>query len=63
MLHRFGAIITFLYFALHLSSLGAKTWRGKTKLRNPETGKVELKRLGGLLFGPGLDGADAAGLA
>ena len=52
MLHRFGAIITFLYFALHLGSLTAKTWRGKAKLRNPETGRLEIKRLGGVLFGP-----------
>jgi cytochrome b subunit of formate dehydrogenase len=52
MLHRFGAIITFLYFALHLGSLTAKAWRGKKNLRNPETGEVELKRLGSVIFGP-----------
>jgi cytochrome b subunit of formate dehydrogenase len=52
MLHRFGAIITFTYFALHLSSLMAKAWRGQKNLRNPETGKLELKRLGSVLFGP-----------
>jgi cytochrome b subunit of formate dehydrogenase len=52
MLHRFGAIITFLYFTLHLSSLVAKTWRGKKLLRNPETGRIEIKRLWPVLFGP-----------
>ena len=52
MLHRFGAIITFLYFALHLSSLFAKAWRGKKNLRNPETGRMEFKRLISVLFGP-----------
>lgn len=51
-LHRFGALITFLYFGLHLCSLVAKTWRGRKNLRNPATGKVELKRLGATLFGP-----------
>ncbi len=52
MLHRFGAIITFLYFALHLGSLIAKSWRGRSKLWNPETGKIEIKRLVSVLFGP-----------
>ncbi|HEX7653880.1 MAG TPA: hypothetical protein VF607_10260, partial [Verrucomicrobiae bacterium] len=52
MLHRFGAIVTFLYFTLHLGSLIAKAWRGRTHLRNPETGKVELRRLVGMWFGP-----------
>ena len=52
MLHRFGALITFLYFAMHLASLIAKTWRGRKKLRNADTGRIEFRRLGGLLFGP-----------
>ena len=52
MLHRFGALITFLYFALHLGSLVAKAWRGKKNLRNPETGRIEIKRLWPVLFGP-----------
>ena len=51
-LHRLGAIVTFLYFGLHLSSLVAKSWRGKKNLRNPATGKVELKRFRSILFGP-----------
>ncbi len=52
MLHRFGAIITFLYFTLHLTSLVGKTWKGRKNLRNPATGKIEIKRLWSVLFGP-----------
>ena len=51
-LHRFGALITFLYFALHLTSLAGKMWKGRSNLRNPETGKVQIKRLWSVLFGP-----------
>jgi cytochrome b subunit of formate dehydrogenase len=52
MLHRFGAIITFLYFALHLGSLVSKAWKGRGLIRNPATGRPELKRLFSVLFGP-----------
>ena len=52
MLHRFGALITFLYFTLHLSSLVGKAWQGRGNLRNPESGKFEVKRLFSVLFGP-----------
>ncbi len=51
-LHHFGAIITFLYFGLHLASLGASAWRGRGQLRDPATGRYEAKRLWGVLFGP-----------
>jgi cytochrome b subunit of formate dehydrogenase len=51
-LHRFGAVVTFMYFTLHVASLIGKTWKGKAKLRSPETGKLEVKRLWPLLFGP-----------
>lgn len=50
-LHRFGAIITFIYFSLHLSSLAGKAWKGRKTLR-AEDGKLRLKRLWGVLFGP-----------
>ena len=63
MLHRFGAIITFLYFTLHLSSLVGRSWKGRGNLRNPATGKIEIKRFFVRAVRPGLDGADAAGLA
>ena len=51
-LHRFGAIITFLYFAIHLGVLITSAWRNRAALRNPETGKLELKRLWKAVFGP-----------
>jgi len=51
-LHRFGALITFLYFTLHLTSLAGKAWKGRRNLRNPETGKLQIKRLWSVLFGP-----------
>jgi cytochrome b subunit of formate dehydrogenase len=52
MLHRFGAIVTFLYFTLHLTSLIGRSWKSRGNLRNPATGKIEIKRLFGVLFGP-----------
>ena len=51
-LHRFGALITFLYFSLHLTSLTGKAWKGRRNLRNPATGKLQIKRLWSVLFGP-----------
>jgi len=51
-LHRFGALITFLYFAIHLSVLANSAWRNRGNIRNPETGKIELKRFFNILFGP-----------
>ncbi|RME93898.1 MAG: hypothetical protein D6766_07230 [Verrucomicrobia bacterium] len=51
-LHRVGALVTFLYFGLHLVSLAVKAWRGRGRLRNPETGRFEWRRLGTVLFGP-----------
>ena len=52
MLHRFGALITFLYFSLHLASLIGRSWKGRGRLRNPETGRLEIKRFFGVVFGP-----------
>lgn len=51
-LHRFGAIVTFLYFGLHLASLAGKAWKGRVKLRDPATGKLQPRRLWPVLFGP-----------
>jgi cytochrome b subunit of formate dehydrogenase len=51
-LHRFGALVTFLYFGLHLAAVIGKAWRGRKRLRDPVTGKLEAKRLWGVLFGP-----------
>ncbi len=52
MLHRFGALITFLYFTLHLTSLVGRSWKSRSKLINPDTGKMELKRFYAVVFGP-----------
>src|SRR5208283_5007829 len=52
MLHRFGALVTFSYFALHLTSLAGKCWKGRRNLRDPETGRFEFKRIGSVFFGP-----------
>ena len=51
-LHRLGAIVTFLYFGLHVASLVGRSWRGRTNIRDPQTGKFSLKRLWRVLFGP-----------
>jgi cytochrome b subunit of formate dehydrogenase/nitrate/TMAO reductase-like tetraheme cytochrome c subunit len=52
MLHRFGALITFLYFALHLAQLLINAWRDRAKLRDPATGRLQLRRILAALFGP-----------
>jgi len=51
-LHRFGAIVTFSYFGLHVLSLISRAWKGRAKIRNAETGRVELKSVLRVLFGP-----------
>jgi predicted CXXCH cytochrome family protein len=51
-LHHFGALITFLYFALHLTKLASKSWATRGNLRDPKTGKFSLVRARDILFGP-----------
>jgi len=51
-LHRFGAVVTFLYFGLHLAALAAKAWRGRHRVRDPQTGRWDWQRLRAVLFGP-----------
>jgi cytochrome b subunit of formate dehydrogenase len=51
-LHRLGAIVTFLYFGLHVGSLVVKCWKGRKHLRDPQTGKLQLKRVWNVVFGP-----------
>ena len=51
-LHRLGAIVTFLYFALHLASLTGKVWKGRGLLHNPQSGRFEPRRMLNALFGP-----------
>jgi cytochrome b subunit of formate dehydrogenase len=50
-LHRFGAVITFFYFGLHLTSLAGKAWKGRKSLRMAD-GKFHFKQLWMVLFGP-----------
>lgn len=50
-LHRFGALVTFLYFALHLFDLIKSSWLNRGVLRDPGTGKWQLKRFWGAVFG------------
>ena len=51
-LHRFGAMVTFLYFGLHLFALVKSAWRNRHGLRDPETGRLGPRRLWRVLFGP-----------
>ncbi|MBI5383595.1 MAG: hypothetical protein HZA90_02800 [Verrucomicrobia bacterium] len=51
-LHHFGAIITFLYFVLHLTNLARNLWRNRAYLSDPAAGKSLKKRLWAALFGP-----------
>ena len=51
-LHRFAALITFLYFGLHVASLIGKAWKGRGTVRDPADGRFRFKRLWHVLFGP-----------
>ena len=51
-LHHFAAIITFLYFALHLAERAGAVWRGRRNVCDPQTGRFQLKRFWGVVFGP-----------
>ncbi len=44
-LHHFGAVVTFVYFTLHVSDTAVTLWRRRGFLRNPETGKWQPSRL------------------
>ena len=50
-LHRFGAVITFIYFGLHVLSLIGKAWKGRKSLRAAD-GTFHFKQLWQVLFGP-----------
>lgn len=51
-LHRLGAIITFLYFGLHLSNLLHSMVLRRAEYKNPKTGRFSLKRYLQVVFGP-----------
>ena len=50
-LHHFGALITFLYFGLHLSRLLIKTWQSRAQFHGGDL-RSKWTRLNGVLFGP-----------
>jgi cytochrome b subunit of formate dehydrogenase len=51
-LHRIGAVITFLYFALHVSSLVRSAFRRRQEFRNPQTGRYSLRQALRVAFSP-----------
>ena len=51
-LHHFGAVITFLYFGLHLSGLAVKIYRRRATFKNPATGRYGLKEIWNHWTGP-----------
>jgi len=51
-LHHLAALVTFLYFGLHLSSLVRGLWRNRGAVRDPLTGRFEFGRFWGAVFGP-----------
>ncbi len=51
-LHHFAAIITFLYFGLHLTDRARACWNGRHNVLDPETGRFQFKRLVTVLTGP-----------
>lgn len=51
-LHRIGAVITFLYFGLHLGSLIRAFIRRRHEFRDPKTGRYSLRQYLRVAFGP-----------
>lgn len=51
-MHRFGAIITFLYFGLHAYKLTTTAWSRRAFLRDPDTGRFRLSRVWKALSSP-----------
>jgi cytochrome b subunit of formate dehydrogenase len=50
-LHHFGALITFLYFGLHLAKLLIKSWQHRARFNGGDL-RSKWTRLMGVLFGP-----------
>jgi cytochrome b subunit of formate dehydrogenase len=51
-LHHFGAIVTFLYFGLHVAGVAAKTWKRRADFCDPATGRLSFKAIKGHWLGP-----------
>ena len=44
-LHHFGAVVTFVYFVLHVSTMVSHLWKRRGYLKDPETGAFQFSRL------------------
>ncbi len=53
-LHRFGAVITFTYFTLHIGSLIRRGYANRAQFRNPKTGRFSIVQFLRVFFGPDL---------
>ena len=51
-LHHIAAVVTFIYFGLHLSERVASTWRNRSLYRDPETGRFSFRRVWARITGP-----------
>ncbi len=51
-LHHYAAVVTFAYFVLHVGSLVRAFWKARGGLRDPNTGKLSLRRAWGIIFHP-----------
>ncbi len=51
-LHRIGAVITFLYFGLHLGSLAINFVKHRREFRDPRTNRFSLRQYLRFAFGP-----------
>ncbi|MGA3181167.1 MAG: cytochrome c3 family protein [Verrucomicrobiota bacterium] len=51
-LHHFGALVTFLYFGLHLAKLLRNGWLGRARFFAAKGGRAKWDLLRGSLFGP-----------
>jgi thiosulfate reductase cytochrome b subunit len=51
-IHRVGAIITVFYFSVHVLSVLVGFLAGRSRWRDPESGRLSLRRVLGIVFGP-----------
>lgn len=51
-IHHISAIIMFAVFFSHLAEIFILNWKRRDSVRNPQTGKIEIKRVLKALFGP-----------
>lgn len=51
-LHRFGAMITLFYFAVHISEVLYRFVAGRARFKDPQTGKYRIRRMFAIIFGP-----------